>query len=256
MRDNRNCSYIYILYVPNIYTKNNFVIGLRNLDPLNILKIITTVITAVIALIIGLRVLILNKRDLLNRWFTLYFITSCLGFTFYAIYHLILDNSEIIIPLMITAQIFFNLSPISLAMTLFVLEKHTKIAMSMKYLGTMLILFFVMSIGYFIFPPILDVGDYALGNVNTHTLPGLFFFVNAIRIVLAAYAALKYIVINRTIEGKTKNRIKWFSLGVIIIILGLFANLTGGFFSFIEIEILALIIIDIGALLVLKGFLI
>ena len=38
-------------------------------------------------------------------------------------------NSDVIIPLMITAQIFFNLSPISLAMTLFVLEKHTKIAM-------------------------------------------------------------------------------------------------------------------------------
>jgi hypothetical protein len=157
---------------------------------------------------------------------------------------------------MITAQIFFNLSPISLAMTLIVLEKHTKIAMSMKYLGTMLILFFVMSIGYFIFPPILNMVDYALGNVNTHTLPGLQIFVNAIRIVLTAYAALKYIVINRTIEGKIKSRIKWFSLGVIIIILGLFANLTGGFFSFIEIEILALIIIDIGALLVLKGFLI
>ena len=226
------------------------------MDPLNILKISITIIIIVIALIIGLRVLFLNRSDLLNRWFALFFISSSLGFLIYAIYHLILNNSEIIIPLMITAQIFFNFDFICLTMTLFVLEKHTKIAMSMKYLGTMLILFFVMSIGYFIFPPILNMVDYALGNVNTHTLPGLQIFVNAIRIVLTAYAALKYIVINRTIEGKIKNRIKWFSLGVIIIILGLFANLTGGFFSFIEIEILALIIIDIGALLVLKGFLI
>lgn len=157
---------------------------------------------------------------------------------------------------MVTAHIFFNFNSISLTMTLFVLEKHTKIAMSMKYLGTMLIIFFAMSIGYFIFPPYLDMGDYALGIVNTHTLPGLLIFVNAIRIFLAIYAALRYIVINRKIEGETKNRIKWFSLGVITIILGLFSNLVGGLLSLIVIEILALIIIDIGALFVLKGFLI
>jgi len=226
------------------------------LDPLNILKIITTIITAVIALIIGLRVLLLNKRDLLNRWFALYFVSSSLGFLIYAIYHLILDNSDIIIPLMITAHIFFNFNSISLVMTLFVLEKHTKIAMSMKYLGTMLVLFFIISIGYLIFPPYLDMGDYTLGLVNTHTPLGLLIFVNAIRILLAIYAAYRYIVINRKIEGETKNKIKWFSLGIILFIFGLFINLAGGLFFSIVMEILALIIINIGALLVLKGFLI
>jgi hypothetical protein len=226
------------------------------LDTLNILKISTTIITAVIALIIGLRVLSLNKSDLLNRWFALYFISSSLGFIIYAIYHLILNNKDVIIPLMITAQVFFNFNSISLTMTLFVLEKHTKIAMSIKYLGTMLIVFFVMSIGYFIYPPYLDTGDYALGIVNTHTPPGLLIFVNTIRILLAIYAAYRYILITRKIEGETKNRIKWFSLGVIIIILGLFTNLAGGLLQSIEIEILALVIIDIGAILILKGFLI
>jgi len=226
------------------------------LDILNILKIIATIITAVIALIIGLRVLSLNKSDLLNRWFALYFISSSLGFIIYAIYHLILNNPDIIIPLMITAQIFFNFNSISLTMTLFVLEKYTKIAMSMKYLGTMLIVFFVMSIGYFIFPPYLDMGDYALRIVNTHTPPGLLIFVNTIRLILAIYAACRYILINRKIEGETKNRIKWFSLGIVTIILGLFINLAGGLLSSIEMEILALIIIDIGALSVLKGFVI
>ena len=226
------------------------------MDPYNLIKIIATIITAVIALIIGLRVLSLNKSDLLNRWFALYFISSFLGFIFYAIYHLILNNADIIIPLMITAQIFFNFNSISLTMTLFVLEKYTKIAMSMKYLGTMLIVFFVMSIGYFIFTPYLDMGYYALGIVNTHTPPGLFIFVNTIRLLLAIFAAFRYIVINRKIEGETKNRIKWFSLGIIIIILGLFINLTGGLLPSIEMEIVALMIIDIGALLILKGFLI
>ena len=226
------------------------------MDILNLLKIITTIITATIALIIGLRVLFLNKSDLLNKWFALYFISSSLGFLIYAIYHLILDNSNIIIPLMITAHIFFNFNSISLPMTLFVLEKHTKIAMSLKYLGTMLILFFIMSIGYFILPPYLDMGDYALGIVNTHTPPGLLIFVNAIRILIAIYAVYRYIVINRKIEGETKNRIKWFSFGVIVFLFGLVFNLIGGLVSLSVMEILALIIIDIGALVVLKGFLI
>jgi len=226
------------------------------LDLANILKIITTIITAVIALIIGLRVLLLNKRDLLNRWFALYFLSSSLGFFIYAIYHLILDNSDIIIPLMITAHIFFNFNAISLTMTLFVLEKHTKIAMSLKYLGTMLILFFIMSIGYFIFPPYLDMGLYALRIVDTHTPLGLLIFVNAVRILLALYAAYRYIGITKKIGDETKNRIKWFSLGIMLFILGLFINLIGGIFSLIGIEILALIVIDIGALIVLKGFLI
>jgi len=226
------------------------------MDFLNILKIIATIITAVITLIIGLRVLYLNKNDLLNRWFALYFITSSLGFLIYAIYHLILNNTDIIIPLMITAQIFFNFNSISLTMTLVVLDKHTKIAMSLKYFGIMLILFFVMSIGYFIFPPHLELDDYALGIVNTHTPPGLLIFVNAIRILLAAYAAYRYIVINKKIEGETKNKIKWFALGVIVTILGVFINLAGGLFSLIVIEIIALVIIDIGVVLILKGFLI
>ena len=157
---------------------------------------------------------------------------------------------------MITAHIFFNFNSISLPMTLFVLEKHTKIAMGLKYFGTMLILFLVMSIGYFISPPHLEMGDYALGIVNTHTPPGLLIFVNAIRILIAIYAVYRYIVINRKIEGETKKRITWFSFGVIIFLFGIVINLTGGLLSLIVMEILALIIIDIGALVVLKGFLI
>jgi hypothetical protein len=57
-------------------------------------------------------------------------------------------------------------------------------------------------------------------------------------------------------DGETKKRVKWFSLGVIILIMGIFINLLGGLLSLILIEILALITIDIGAFLVLKGFLI
>jgi hypothetical protein len=226
------------------------------LDPLNILKIVATIITAVIALIIGLRVLSLNKSDILNRWFALYFISSSLGFSVFTIYHLILSNADIIIPLMIIAQILFNLNSISLTMTIFSLEEYSKTVMSWKYLGSMLVVLFVMSLGYFLFPPHLDMDDYALGIVDTHTPPGLLVFVNTIRILLAIFAVYKYIVITKKLEGETKKRITWFSIGVIIIIFGLLINLLGGLLASIMIEIVALIIIDIGAFLVLKGFLI
>ena len=226
------------------------------MDILNIIKIITTIITGVIALVIGLRVLFLNKSDLLNIWFALYFVSTSIGFIIYVIYHLILNNAAIIIPLMITAQFFFNFTTIALTMTLVVLEKHRKVSMSLKYLGTTLILLFVMSIGYFVFPPHLETGDYALGIVNTHTDPALLIFVNAMRLLLTTYAAIRYIMITRKIGRETKNRMKWFSLGLIIIIFGLITNLAGGLLSSILIEILALIIIDIGAFLILKGFLI
>ncbi|NHJ22654.1 MAG: hypothetical protein EAX91_17035 [Candidatus Lokiarchaeota archaeon] len=226
------------------------------MDPLNLLKIVTTITTAIIALIIGLRILSLNRRDLLNVWFTLYFMTSSLGFIFYAVYHLIFNNANIIIPLMITAQILFNLNSISLIMTVFALEKYSQIAMSVKYFGTMTVVFFVMTIGYFLFPPYLDMGDYALDIVNTHTPPGLFIFVNAIRLLLAVYAVLRYIIITKKLEGKTKKKVKWFILGVLVLIMGLFTNLLGGLLSLIVVEVVALIIVDIGAILVLKGFLI
>jgi hypothetical protein len=141
-------------------------------------------------------------------------------------------------------------------MTVFVLEKYTKIAMSMKYLGTMLILFFIMSIGYFIFIPTLDLESYEKGIVDTSTSLGLLIFVNTIRIILAIYVVYRYIVMAKKIEGDTKNRITWFSISVIIIILGIFINLLGGALSIGIMELLALIIFDIGAFIILKGFLI
>ena len=62
----------------------------------------------------------------------------------------------------------------------------------------------------------------------------------------------------RKVEEETKKRILWFSIGVIIVVIGLLINLAGGFFLKIEIpiEIIALIAIDIGSLAIFKGFLI
>ncbi|MEJ2294790.1 MAG: hypothetical protein P8Y23_08470 [Candidatus Lokiarchaeota archaeon] len=224
------------------------------MDIINLVKIITTLITTIIAMIIGFRVFFLDRKDWLNRWFALFFISSAIGFLIYVSYHLILNNANIIIPLMITAQIFFNINTVSLAMTVFVLEKYTKVAMSIRYFGVMVIIFFVMSIGYFIFIPSLNQSAYAIGIVDTITPPGWLLFVNVSRILIVIYVASKYILMLRKVEEAMKNRILWFTIGVIVIIIGLSINLAGGTLSSIIMEIVALIILDVGSILLFKAF--
>ncbi len=226
------------------------------MDVYNIIKIITAIITVIISFSVGFRVLRLNPKDLLNIWFTLFFISSSLGFLTYTIYHLILNNSRIIIPIMITAQIIFNFIFISLVMTIFILEKYKKVAMSLKYLGSMIVLFFIMSVGYFIWIPELNMDRYEKGIVDTNTPTEWFIFITIVRTVMSIYVVYKYVMITRKIEEKTKKRVQWFFVGIIFAIIGMFINLIGGFLRSIIIEIFALIAINIGTIAILKGFLI
>lgn len=225
------------------------------MDLLNILKIIAATITVIIAITVGIIELRLNPNNMLNRWFFLFFISAALGFLVYTTYHFILFNSDLVIPIMVTAHILFNFIPISLVMTVFIIEKYEKIAMSFRYLGIMMILFGIMSFGYFIWVPTLDMTDYSNGIVNTTTRDEWFIFVNLIRILLFAFVVYKYAKITRSIEEDTKKRIQWFFVGIIVAIIGLFINLVGGMLKWIPMEIIALIAVDIGIVLVFKGFL-
>lgn len=140
-------------------------------------------------------------------------------------------------------------------MTVFVLEKFTKVAMSIKYFGVMLIIFFVLSIGYFIFIPSLNQSAYAIGIVDTITPPGWLIFVNVLRIILAIYVVFKYILMLRKIEDAMKNKIRWFAIAVIVIIIGLVINIAGGALSSTITEIVALINLAVGSILLFKAFL-
>ncbi len=226
------------------------------MDPFNIIKIIMAIITVIIAITVGFHVIRLNPKDLLNIWFTIFFISSSLGFLIYTIYHLILNNPQIIIPLMITAHIFFNFVFISLMMTVFVLEKFKKAAMSLKYFGSMMLLFFLMSVGYFIWIPKLDMDRYADDIVDTNTPIEWLIFITLVRTALSIYVVYKYAMMTRKLEEDTKKRVQWFFIGIIFATIGMFINLVGGFLSSIVIEIIALIVIDIGTLAILKGFMI
>lgn len=224
------------------------------MDPLNTIKITTALISVLIAFTAGFIELRLNPDYWLNRWFAIFFISTSLGFLTYTIYHLILNFSQIIIPIMIIAQIIFNLVPVSAVMTVFVLEKFKKVAMDLRHLGIMMGLFIIMSIGFFIWIPELDMGNYEQGIVNTETPLGWFLFVNTMRLILSIFVVYRYAMIIRKLEGETKKRVVWFFIGIIIAITGMFINVLGGFLDFIFLEILALILIDIGFVVVIKGF--
>ena len=226
------------------------------MEPYNIIKIITAIITFIISFTVGFHVIRLNSREWLNIWFTLFFVSSSVGFLLYTIYHLILNNPQIIIPIMITAHIFFNFVFISLLMTVFILEKFKKVAMSLKYLGSMIVIFFIMSVGYFIWTPELNITRYAEGIVDTDTPTEWFVFITLVRTALSLYVVYKYAMMTKKLEEETKKRVQWFFIGIIFAIFGMFINLIGGFISSILIEIIALIVIDIGTIAILKGFLI
>ncbi len=133
-----------------------------------LIKVIVASISVVIALVAGIIELRLNPNSWLNRLFFLFFISTALGFFTYAFYHLVNTGDfhttqDIVIPMLITAQILLNLPPIFLVMTVFILEKYKKIALNYKHLGVMLVLLVIMSAGYFMGPelvPNLHYDDY------------------------------------------------------------------------------------------------
>jgi len=215
---------------------------------LNIIKLIAPLITGIIALIAGFIELRFNPKNWLNRWFFSFFISASLGYLIYSVYHLVIFSSTITSIAAVITQIFFNFIPISLVMTVFVLEKFPKI-------------FILMSFGYFFFPPIPEPLLFEKGVINTETYPPWFVFVNILRMELFVYALFKYAKITKKTEGEAKQRMRWFFIGILIIIVGLIFNLFGGIMSTTEIlaliiEILALILFNLGAIIIVKGFII
>ena len=223
---------------------------------LELIELIIEVITILITLTAGIIELRLNPKNWLNRWFATFFFSASLGYLAFMVYHLIPCSGceDIVISIMIIAQIFFNIIPISLVMTVLILEKSQKVAVNKKYLGFMIIILILISFGYFIWTPYLDPVLYEQGIINTKTPDIWYAFVNFTRIGLIIYVLYKYSLITRKTEGETKRRIQWFFIGIIIVVIGLITNLIGGIIDLILIESVALILLNIGAIVIVKGF--
>ena len=154
------------------------------MDITTIFKITAAIITVVIAFIAGFIELRLNPDYWLNRWFAMFLFSASMGFLAYTFYHLILFNPNIVIPIAITAQVLFSFAFICLVMTVFILDLGEKRAMTIKYLGPLMILFAFICIGFFIWPPTLNMEQYEKGIVDTESVFGWFLFVELTRIIL------------------------------------------------------------------------
>ncbi|MFX1340893.1 MAG: hypothetical protein ACFFDK_19945 [Promethearchaeota archaeon] len=226
------------------------------MDIYNILKIITSIITVIFTLIAGYIELRKNPDYWLNRWFAIFFVSAAFGFLAYTIYHINTLEPYFIIPIMITAQFLYNFAIISLVMTVFILEKSEKLAMTSKYLGRMAILFTISIFGYFIWTPTLNMERYKQGIIDTETPIGWFIFVNIWRLVLFIFVLYKYAIVAKSTQGVPRQQVLWFFAGSFIVIVAILLNLIGGIIGSILIEILGLIAFDVGVVFVVKGFLI
>lgn len=223
---------------------------------LNDLKIITAIITVILSFIAGYIEIKKNPKYWLNRWFALFYVSFAFGFLLYTLYHLFTTHATWIIPTMITAHALYNLGLISILMATFVLKHSEKVAMSPKYLGIAFILFMILTIGYFIWMPVVNMENFNQGIVDTETPTGLFIVVNVLRVAIITYVLYNFGIIMQKASGKSKERAQWFFGGSIVLLLGIFLNLFGGLLGSVLFEIFGLISFDIGLAVTVKGFLI
>lgn len=228
---------------------------MTSMHPVSILKISTAALTVVVGLVCGILELKKNSKYWLNRFFSLFFMTSALGFFFYTLYHIILSNAALVIPFMITSQILFQLAMSFLLMTEFVVEFSEKAALSAKYLLISILLFLVFSIGYAIWVPTLNMEDYANGYVNTETPTFWFLTVFSYRIIIMVYVLYKFIRIANQSTGAVQKQMKFFAIGMIINISATLITLLGGISGIVGVilEIVGLLTFNIGVLVIIRG---
>jgi len=226
------------------------------MDVLNILKITASIITVIFSFITSYIELRKNPDYWLNRWFAISFVSFAFGFLAYTIYHINTLEPYLIIPIMITAQFLYSFAIISLVMTVFILEKSEKLAMTPKYLGMMMVLYITLTFGFFIWTPTLNMERYKQGIIDTETPIGWFLFVNIWRLVLFIFVLYKYAIVAKSTQGVPRKQVLWFFAGSFIVIVGILLNLIGGIAGSILVEIFGLIAFDIGVGFVVKGFLI
>ena len=227
------------------------------MHPFSIIKIITASITVLIGVSCSIIEIRKNPTYWLNRFFALFFMSSSLGFFCYTLYHIILTNAQIVIPIMIISQTFFQLAMSFLLLTEWTLEYSEKTVITPKYILISSTLFILTSIGYAIVVPTLNTENYNQGFVDTDTPDGWFIFVFTYRILVLGFVLYKFIKLARESQGQVKVQIRYFSQGMLVNILATLITLLGGVEGILGVilETIGLVLFNVGVLLVLKGFL-
>jgi hypothetical protein len=226
-------------------------------DPLNLIKIILSFIGLFATFICGAIELKKNPKYWLNRFFALTYTFLGIGLIFYTGYHMILDNSSIIIPMNIAGNVFFNIGLSCLIMVVYILDYSEKQAMVPKYLGLAFGISLFLLIGYIFWPPSLNMENYALGIVDTETPIIYFIILSVFRIFVILFVLVKFNMISKKSEGIVKDRVKIVSRGTLIITVGLMINIFSGSIGMIGnyLEIIGFCLFIGGLFFSLRGFL-
>ncbi|MHA1510276.1 MAG: hypothetical protein ACTSRX_00990 [Promethearchaeota archaeon] len=223
-------------------------------------KIVLAVLTVIVGLISAIVEIRKNSDYWLNRFFAMFFLFAAMGFSGFTAYHLITTDPKLTLAIMVTTNVLLNFSLACLLMTEFILQYSEVIAMKPKYLLITLVLFITSIIGYAIDYPTLDMAEYALGDVNTHTGIFLLAYITLYRLGIVIFVLIKFISLVKQAEAeKVKKQLKLFSIGMIFIIFGitlfLLGNLVTGNVGIIM-EIVGQVCLNIGMIEIARGFLV
>ena len=224
-------------------------------------KIVLAIFTVIVGLISAIVEIRKNPDYWLNRFFAMFFLFAALGFSGFTAYHLITWDEDLTLAIMVTTNILLNFSLACLLMTEFILQYSEVIAMKPKYLLITLGLFLTSIIGYAIlYPEIADMAQYNAGEVNTDTDPILLAYITLYRLAIVFYVLFKFIQLVKKAEAeKIKKQLKFFSIGMIYIILGITLFLVGNLIHGdvgIILEIVGQVCLNIGIIEIARGFLV
>ncbi|TFH30432.1 MAG: hypothetical protein E4G98_02075 [Promethearchaeota archaeon] len=224
------------------------------MDPNNLIKVITAIFTVVFAILAAVIEIKKNPKYWLNRFFGMFFVFAALGFLFYTIYHLIFTDADLVIVFATVGQVCFNIAMGCLLQSELIVEYSEKVALNKRYILMNILLFVVSTFGYVIWPIQVNMDAYVIEEVDTITKPFLFYPVFLYRIILMLYVVIKFSVLSKKTSGTSRQQLMLFTYGMICIILGTLLTLLGG--SLLDIlETIGLLAFDVGAVIILRGFL-
>jgi hypothetical protein len=226
------------------------------MDPLSIFKIILSIIEVVIETYIAVIVIKKNPKYWLHRFFGIFFIVTSIGFLTYIAYHFILGNVGLAISFVIVTQILFNTGFACLLMTWLIMKESEVEAMKLKYLLLVGALWFISIIGYVIWPPTLDMPQYALGIVHSLIPTNLNIFSNLYRIGIMLLAILSYYKWSKKVDDPiNKRKMKFFYIGMSMALGGILCIFLAGIDPAVEFlfTITGIVLFLLGTILITRA---
>ncbi len=220
------------------------------MDVINILKSVGAVITLVIGLFCGIVELKKDSKSSLHRFLSGFYISCATGFLLYSLYHLIITNSAIVIPIMISSLLFIDFGIFCLVFAVLLIGYKEETVMTKWNLFFGLLIYLLVVSSYLIWTPTLNMEEYSNGFVDTDVpvIPNA--IMSFYRMIAILFVIIRLIIIRRIVKNEKKKRIGQFILGNVFFFLGSMLFFIRGAW----LEIFGLIVINVGVYLTFRSF--